>query len=102
MTSSTGAYFVGQQVRLTATFRNEAGEPIDPSIVIFKVIDGEPTLNGELKQIDYADPTRVSAGVWEQTITLTCSGTWRYRVEGTGALIAAAQKAFGVEPDPFA
>lgn len=101
MTSSTGAYFVGQQIRLTATFRNETGELADPSLVAFKVIDGEPGAHGEPKQIDYTSPVRVSEGVYEQTITLTCSGTWRYRVEGTGALVAAAQKAFGVEPDPF-
>lgn len=93
--STDAAYFVGQEVRLTATFFGDNDELAEPSTVAFKVIDGEGN------QITYAAPSKVSAGAWEQLVSITCSGTWTYRAEGAGAINAAAQKSFGVEPDPF-
>lgn len=92
---ATGAYFVGQQVLLTATFRNAAEELVNPTAVTFEV------LNGELELERYLSPTHVSTGIWTQVITLAKPGTWRYRGVGTGAVVAAAWNTFGVEPEAF-
>lgn len=93
---STGRYFVGQEVILTGTFRNAAEAKAEPTDVAFETIDGEG------HRSLYEAPTPVEAAVWTQTITVTCPGTWRYRAIGTGAVVAAAWKSFGVEPEPFA
>lgn len=92
---STGRYFVGQEVLLTGTFRNATEAKAEPTTVLFEVIDGEG------HHYLYEAPTNIELGVWTQTITVTCAGTWRYRAAGTGAVVAAAWKNLGVEPEPF-
>lgn len=94
-------YDVGQQVRLRGTFRNEAGELADPTAVTAKVQDAEAT------EVSYADAVHDSLGRFHKDITITKpstggGGTWYYRFEGTGAVIAAAEKAFGVKQTVFA
>jgi len=88
-------YYVGEEVRLSCTFRDEEGNPTNPTTVTFKVIDGDGV------ETVYDSPVEERTGVWYQVITLTCSGTWRYRCEGTGVLVAVSQKSFGVAPDPY-
>ena len=45
--------------------------------------------------------TRDSAGVYHLLVTLNRQGTWSYRFEGTGAVIAAADTTLICLPNPF-
>ena len=93
--ANPGAYYVGQQIQVTATFRNVAEEVAEPTTVYFEVLDGERNLTR------YNSPAKLSLGVWTLIITATIPGTWRYRAVGTGNVTAAAWKTFGVEPEAF-
>lgn len=93
-------YVVNQQVRLTGTFRNLAGALADPTAVTVKVQDAAGT------EVTYADAVHDSLGVYHKDITITKpasggGGTWYYRFEGTGAVIAAGEVSFGVEQTVF-
>lgn len=93
-------YVVNQQIRLTGTFTNAAGVLTDPTVVTVKVQDAEGT------EITYADAIKDSTGVWHKDITITKpasggGGTWYYRFEGTGALIAAGESSFAVQQTVF-
>lgn len=91
-------YVVGQELKLKATFKDEAGVVEDPTTVTFKVIDplGVETV--------YSTPTRESKGAYHQVITLTTKvgGVWTYRSEGTGNLVGAGEGQFKTQGDPFA
>jgi hypothetical protein len=94
------AYQVGQQVRLTGTFRNPEGQLADPTACTVKVRDAGGTA------ITYNDAVKDSTGVFHKDITVTKpatggGGTWYYRFEGTGAVIAANETSFAVEQTQF-
>jgi hypothetical protein len=84
-------YRVGTRVRVTLTFSDLAGAPADPTTVTLKLLspaDGTVTT--------YTSLTRESTGVYHQDIDTTgfAHGTWVYRGEGAGALVAVAENAF--------
>lgn len=94
-------YNVNQQVRLTGTFYNQAGQLKDPTTVTLKVQDAEGN------ETTYLDSVRDSEGVWHRDITITKpvgggGGSWYYRFEGTGALVAAGETSFPVQQTVFA
>lgn len=65
--------------------------PADPSAVVLRVRAPDGTV---------ATPTPVhdSLGVWHYDLTVTASGIWRYRWEGTGAAADNADGMFFVRP----
>lgn len=92
-------YAVGQQITMTAEFKNEKGELVNPTTVTFKVLDH----NGN--QTNYTSPANPSTGKFTQTRTIVASeagGDTEYRAEGTGAAIGAEQNSYRVKPDHFA
>lgn len=89
-------YVVNQELRLTATFRNEAGALADPTTVIFKVADNEGNVT------EYESPLQDSVGVYHQDILLTSGGGgWTCRAEGTGSVVGANEMSFSVLPTVF-
>lgn len=91
------AYDVGQQVRLSFTFRNLAGELADPTTVTVKVQDAAGA------ETSYSDAVHDSTGRYHKDITITTpgGGVWYYRAEGTGALVAAGETSFPVRQTVF-
>lgn len=69
-------YVTGQTVTLRATFRDIAGDLIDPSIVVLTVEDPDDN-------VDSPVPTNPSVGVYEHQLTLDEAGWWDFRYEGT-------------------
>jgi hypothetical protein len=99
-----GSYVVHQQVRLTGTFRNAAGELKDPTTVTVKVQDA--TGAQTIYTFAAAEVVRDSEGVYHKDIEITKpstggGGVWYYRFEGTGAVVAAFESQFGVEQTVF-
>lgn len=97
-------YVVKQQIRLTGTFTNAAGERKDPTTITVKVQDAggtQKTYVGEGEGV-----VRDSEGVYHKDIEITKpagggGGNWFYRFEGTGALIAAGETSFAVQQTVF-
>lgn len=87
-------YDIGDQVRLTATFKNRSGSPADPTTVTFTYQKpGGPVIS------DSGAVVKDSTGVYHYDLTLdNVPGKWRYRFAGTGALIAAEEGEFRVDP----
>lgn len=85
---------VGDVVTITGTFRDASGAVVDPTAVTAQVLDPAGTV---------ANPTatRISAGVYAFTISVTAAGIWRYRLEGTGANAAAAEGVFAARSSSF-
>lgn len=90
----------GQTARLSVTFLAGA-TPTDPTAVTFRYsVDGDTPVvlvygvDGAL--------VRDSAGVYHVDRELTVGGTWAYRWEGTGAVVAAAESSFVVDAGAFA
>lgn len=88
------SYTKGQQVRFTGTFKNEAGALADPTTVTFRLKAPDGTLT---------TPTAssTSTGVWTALATLTQEGTYHFRFEGAGAIVAANEDAVVVTRSQF-
>lgn len=91
-------YQVGDLVRVTGTFTNDAGALADPTTVsIFvKLRDGSTST--------YTYPTTVtksSTGIFYADHTVTAEGWYDYRVVGTGAVTTAGEGSFQVPDSQF-
>ena len=95
------AYQVGDLVRISAAFTNEAGAAADPTTV---------TLLVKLRYVigstatTYTYPTNItkdSTGNYHVDFTPTTEGIWDYRWVGTGSVQAAAESAFNVPDSQF-
>lgn len=82
---------IGDVVKLTGTFKNASGTLTDPDTVTLTVLEPDGTTS---------TPTASSSstGIWTANVTIDQSGTWRYRFEGTGAVVTAEEGAFDVRP----
>ena len=95
------AYQVGDLVRITAAFTNEAGSAADPTTVTLLVklryvIGAETTT--------YTYPTNItkdSTGNYHVDFQPTTEGIWDYRWVGTGTVTAAGESAFNVPNSEF-
>lgn len=95
-------YQVGDEVTIEATFRVTATNALaDPSTL---AADVYPPNGAPSYVVSYPSGTftRLGLGVFALAIDATTSGTWRYRIRGTGAAKAAHQGSFVVEPLPGA
>jgi hypothetical protein len=78
-------YAIGQAVRIHNTddpFRNWAGVPTNPTAATLHVED--PSGNQSTPAL-----TNDSAGVYHHDLTVDEPGKWYWRIQGTGAIVAA-------------
>lgn len=85
-------YVLGTPVELTVTFTNLAGDPTDPSTVVCKVKKPDDT-ESDFTGTDLAND---DTGVYSTIFVADQVGDWRYRWEGSGALVAATEAIFTV------
>lgn len=78
---------VGDAVRVSCTFRNEAGVLADPTSVTLRVTPPDEDTGTVVAN------TRVSLGIYTGVMTPDQHGIWRYEFVGTGAV---AQRQEGV------
>ena len=92
--TTPNTYDIGDQIQVQVNFTDLNNNPIDPTTVTFKyaIPGGIPTTGTATKQ---------STGVYTGLITTTIAGTYTYRFEGTGAVIAAAESTFLVRTSKF-
>jgi len=93
-----GPFVVGQELTLTATFKNEEGTPVNPSTVTFKVLYH----NGEQVTISSESNPKTGTFIAHHTVQKAeAGGVTKTRAEGTGSYVGADQSEYPVEPDPF-
>lgn len=68
-------YYEGDTITLQATFRDIAGDLVDPSSVTLYVEDPSGT-------ITEPSPSNPSVGVYQAEVDLDAAGWWNYRWEG--------------------
>ncbi len=83
------SYIVGQLVRCTATFKNSSDVNTDPTAVLVKY-KTPTTIVTKTYGID-AEVVKSATGIYYIDLTLNEEGTWTYRFEGTGAVVAAGE-----------
>lgn len=88
-------YTIGQQVRLTATFKNSAGTATDPTGVVLKYSAAGGTVTTKTYGTDAI--VKSSTGVYYFDLVLSTAGEWWYRWEGSGAIVAADEERIIVE-----
>ena len=82
-------YHVNQTVRITGTFK--VGSAVtDPTTVTLKI----KTPAGVISSYTYAlaEVTKSGTGVYYKDVSLTASGNWYNRWEGTGTVAAADEE----------
>lgn len=92
--SEPNLYDLGDLVRVSGTFKTQAGAAIDPSTVSFEFRRPDGTVTS------YAYPATIvrdSLGTYHVDIDANAPGTWRYRWESTGTGQAAEEGAFVVK-----
>ena len=80
------SHAIGATVTLTATFKNSAGNPTDPTGVSLEVT--APDGSASTYTYAAAQVTKASTGVYTRPVVLTTAGAWHYRWEATGAVEA--------------
>lgn len=80
---AVGVYDIGDTVRLTGTFTDNAGTVADPTTVTVTVTNPAGVVTNPAA-------TKDSVGVYHVDLTPTVSGTWRYSFSGTGGIVAAS------------
>ena len=94
-------YSVGQQVRLTATFRNASDALTDPTTVTAKIIHiDDKTVDTYVYGTD-AELVRSSLGVYYVDYTFDESGGWAYTFIGTGAVVTADEERINISGSSF-
>jgi hypothetical protein len=84
-------YVLGTAIEVSVAFTNAAGAPADPTLVTLAVTDpagAETTYDDEL--------SNPAVGSYLTTFVADQVGDYRYRFEGTGALVAATEGVFTV------
>jgi len=86
-------YDCGDVVRVTASFTDISSNPADPTGVTLRVKQPDATMNVHTYP---GDITKDGTGIYHFDLSITESGDWYYRFEGTGAVQAAAETLFHV------
>lgn len=84
------SYILGNVIRVQVDFKDSAGAAIDPTTVLFKVIpaDGSEMLTGS--------GTKLATGSHAFDVLANASGSWKYRVTGSGNITVAVEGSFDV------
>ena len=83
-------YALGQPVRIEATFRNSAGQLVDPEAVIFATKDPA----GDVTTLSGEGVTKDSVGAYHVDVVPDAAGEWHYRALGSGTNGGAAEGSF--------
>ena len=83
-----GEYFIGNIVRLTAEFKNEAGAAADPTTVILQIKKPDGVNESNIT------PSNPSVGTYRYDYTPLTAGKYIYKFAGTGAVTAADEDFF--------
>ena len=89
-------YDLGDLVRLTAEFRDTAGQLQDPTTVAFR----HQAPGGTAETLVYGTDTEVkrdNVGVFHVDVSADTEGAWKIRCESTGTGQAAAESKFFVK-----
>jgi hypothetical protein len=82
-------YQIDTALQLTGTFIDlETGQPADPTVVSLFLLSP----NGQTTTLTLAggQVVREGTGVYTYTFTPSVSGTWTYKWQGTGAVVATS------------
>jgi uncharacterized protein YfaS (alpha-2-macroglobulin family) len=90
------AYKVGASVRCSGAFTNEAGDPVDPTTITFRVRKPDGAVTVYVYGTD-AQLVKDGVGAYHVDLAATLAGRWAYRFEGTGAAPSADESLFLVE-----
>ena len=95
----TTIYDVGDLIRSSITFTDFNGAAADPTTVVFKYENPA----GTVTSITYpaVGITKDSTGVYHADVTITTAGSWWFRWNGTGAVIAATEEPVFVQASMF-
>jgi hypothetical protein len=91
---ATPVFDIGDGVRVTGTFIGLNGLTADPTNVVFRLRD-------PLGVVTTPNVIRLSAGSYYSDFVVNSRGTWTYRWEGTGTVIAAEEGRLAVRPSAF-
>jgi uncharacterized protein YfaS (alpha-2-macroglobulin family) len=80
---------IGDAVRVTCTFRNEAGALANPTAVTLQVRAPSGT-------VTTVSNSSTGTGVYSGVVSPDAEGVWRYRFTGTGAVAQAQEGMFTV------
>lgn len=86
-------YDIGDGRRLTATFRDMAETPADPTTIGFTMTEPDGTTSTYAYGAD-AELVREAAGVFHVDWTITQAGRHHYKWTGAGDVIAAEEASF--------
>lgn len=93
------SFLYGSTPRFSVAFTtNDAAA--DPTEVTFRIYN-EPDGFSEVKLYSLAEITKASAGNYYIDYQLSRGGSWTYRFEGTGALVAVAEGSVWVNDSAF-
>lgn len=93
-------YDVGDQVKCSVAFTDANGNAADPTTVLFKYKRN----HGGTTTLTYGEDDAVEkdgTGSYYVLLTVSAEGTWTYRWEGTGDVVAAAEDAFNTRDSAF-
>lgn len=93
-------YAVGSLVRASVFFTDLNGAATDPTTITAKY---QNPAGQETSKTYVTDPEVVkdSTGRYHIDITVATAGTWYYRWNGTGAVVAAVEKSFIADSTEF-
>jgi len=93
---SINTYDIGDSIKSSAAFATAAGVATDPTVIAvsYKIGSGDVTTK---TYITDAEVIKDSTGNYHIDLTATV-GMWYIRWVGTGAVVAAAESSFYVQP----
>lgn len=92
------SYSVGSLVRCSITFADVAGDPVDPTSVVFTYLGPGGQTDSYTYSTD-AELVRAAAGSYYVDVSADAAGVWQTRCTGIGAVgKSAVQDAFEVLP----
>jgi hypothetical protein len=98
--SQQDGYVMGNIIRCCGVFENEAGDPIDPEHVNFKVKDPAGMITLLVFGTDVA-LVKDSVGNYHADVNADTHGMWFYRFYSTGEGKAADEESFSVLRSEF-
>ena len=99
--TTINSYARGQLVRARADFASAAGQAVDPTTVMFRVMAPGGTVTSLTHGVD-AGLVKDATGSYHADVDAATEGVWHYRWEGSGANQAAAESQFTVIEGVFA
>jgi hypothetical protein len=97
-----GRYFIGGEVRITASFVDSSGDPVDPDTVTFRTCSPNNTKASYVYGTD-SEVQKTSTGNYTADFTPDRAGRWHYRWQTTdaGTTTAIEGRDLIVQRSPF-